>query len=129
MILIVDDDPRFLAAAEQAFNERGVLFALDAEQARSLMGSVGTNFSAALIDLSLPRVDGFSLIREMRRNYPDLPVIAISGVLQHHVLESAKALGAVDVLSKPITSEWNAVISRACASAETASLRHSRPLA
>jgi DNA-binding response OmpR family regulator len=71
MLLIVDDDPKFLETAEQAFTERGgVLFALDAEQARSLMGTVGVGFSAALIDLSLPTVDGFTLIREMRRQLP-----------------------------------------------------------
>lgn len=115
MLLSVDDDPRFLEAAERALDERGgVLFALNAEQARSLLGKVGDDFSVALVDLALPGVDGFSLIREMHRNYPNLPVIAISGVLQPPVLESARMLGgAAEVLRKPVTSEWNAAISRA----------------
>ena len=74
------------------------------------MGTVGKDFSTALIDLSLPGVNGFSLVREMSRTYPDLPVIAISGKLHQDALESAKALGVADVLRKPITSEWNAAI-------------------
>ena len=46
-----------------------------------------------MIDLDLPGQDGFSLIQEMRRNFPDLPVIAISGVFHGRLLESAKLLG------------------------------------
>jgi CheY-like chemotaxis protein len=65
-----------------------------------------------LVDLNLPGKDGFSLIMEMRRSCPNLPVIAISGVFQEHVLESAKAVGAADALRKPITPEWNTAITR-----------------
>jgi len=113
MILIVDDDPTFLENAEQVLDAgRGVFFAQDAEHAKSLIGSVGSEFSVALVDLSLPGQDGFSLIIEMREQFPNLPVIAISGVYQEHVLESAKAVGAVDALQKPITPAWKAAIAR-----------------
>ena len=96
MILIVDDDPRFLEAAERVLDQRGggVLFALNAEHARSLMGAVGSEFSAALIDVSMPDGEGVSLIREMRHCYPDLPVIAVSAALKRNLLESEGARGA-----------------------------------
>jgi DNA-binding NtrC family response regulator len=114
MLLIVDDDPRFLEAAERALDEQdGVLFALDALQARSLMGMVGEDVSAVLIDLSLPRGCGTSLIREMSRDYPDLPIIATSTAVKRNAMERAKALGAADQLRKPVTSEWNTAITRA----------------
>jgi CheY-like chemotaxis protein len=113
MLLIVDDDPRFLQDAQRALHvEGGVMFARNADQALSLLGELGTEFSAALVDLSLPGTDGFSLIIEMRRRFPNLPVIAMSGVFQEHVLESAKAVGAADALRKPITSEWNSALSK-----------------
>jgi two-component system response regulator FlrC len=113
MLLIVDDDPRFLEYAERVLEaEGGILFARDAGQALSLMDSLAADFSAALVDLDLPGKDGFSLILELRQQFPKLPVIAMSGVFQTHVLESAKALGAIDVLRKPITTEWNTAISR-----------------
>ena len=60
----------------------------------------------------MPEQDGFSLIREMRRHFPDLPVIAMSGVFQSNVLESAMAFGAADALHKPITAEWKVVMDR-----------------
>jgi DNA-binding NtrC family response regulator len=117
MLLIVDNDPEFLQEAEQHLTSpRGVFFARDAKQAKELMGNVGGVFSAALVDLDLPGQDGFSLIREMHQRYPDLPLIAISGVFQSNVLESAKLLGASETLPKPISAEWNAVIARVRAS-------------
>jgi CheY-like chemotaxis protein len=76
------------------------------------MSLVGAAISAMLIDLDLPGQDGFSLIQEMRVNFPDLPVIAMSGVFQQHVLESAKSVGAIAALPKPITAEWVTEVAR-----------------
>src|ERR1051325_5206230 len=108
MLLIVDDDPAFLVKAQDLLDEKrhNIYFARDAQQARSLMGSVGADFTLVRIDLDLPGQDGFSLIAEMRRNFPDLPIVAVSGVYQASALESARALGAAEVLSKPVTAEW-----------------------
>lgn len=114
MLLIVDDDPAFLEKAQGALGMRdGVLLAGTAAHAKQLMTTVGGEFSVAMVDLDLPDEDGFSLIAEMRRNYPDLPVIAISGVFQKHVIDSAKMLGAVEALQKPIGPEWDRAIKRA----------------
>ncbi len=118
MLLIVDDDPKFLESAQALLDMgRNIFFAGNAEHAKSLMSSVGMGFSVVMIDLDLPGQDGFALIREMRQHFPDLPIIAISGVFQRHVLESAKALGANEALQKPIDPEWNAAIERVRTSA------------
>ena len=94
-----------------------MFFARDAEHAKELLGAVGDGFSVVMIDLDLPGQDGFSLISEMRRHFPDLPIIAISGVFQKHVLESAKLLGAAETLEKPIGPEWSSAIARVRATA------------
>jgi CheY-like chemotaxis protein len=113
MLLIVDDDPVFLEAAEEKLeHDRGLLFAGSGEHARSLLETVGPDCGVVMVDLDLPGEDGFSLIRHVCRDYPELPVIAISGVIQMDVLESAKLLGARETLRKPITPEWNQAIAR-----------------
>ena len=71
---------------------------------------LGTGLSVALIDLDLPGEDGFTLIRELRRRWPSLAIVAVSGVFQEIVLESAKAIGASETLRKPIGPEWNSTI-------------------
>ena len=115
MLLLVDDDPHFLQAAEEVLVTRdGIFLARSAEQAKDLMRSFGSDFSLAMVDLDLPGQDGFSLIEEMRLHFPDLPIIAISGVAQEGVLEIAKVLGAADALHKPITPDWQIAMARAC---------------
>src|SRR3954465_4896762 len=108
MLLVVDDDPSFLEQTKVLDSGRGVFFAGNAEHAKSLIATVGAEFSVVMIDVDLPGQDGFSLIREMRTNFPDLPVIAISAVLNTDVLEPAKLIGAADALQKPIGPEWKA---------------------
>jgi CheY-like chemotaxis protein len=76
------------------------------------MRAIGEGLTCLMIDLDLPGVNGFDLISQMRKNFPDLPIIAVSGVYQATALESAKALGAAAVLSKPVTAEWRAVVDR-----------------
>ncbi len=113
MILVVDDDPEFLEQVETALAcDEPVFVAQDGESALELMKTVGDGLSVALVDLNLPTVDGFSLIVAMRKDFPDLPIIAISGVAKGPVLESAKAVGAKASLSKPITREWTNTIER-----------------
>src|SRR4051812_69247 len=114
MLMIVDDDPRFLVQAQELLDTgEGVYFAGSAEHAKALLGCVGQGITAMLVDLDLKGQDGFSLIHELRQHFPDLPVIAMSGVFQRHVLESAKLLGAADALQKPITAEWKSAIATA----------------
>jgi CheY-like chemotaxis protein len=111
MILLVDDDPVFLEEAYTLLTpQRHVLFARTAYDAFKLLEVLSGSLAAAVVDLDLPDVDGFALIRHMRTAYPSLPVIAMSGVLQEAALQSAKLMGASDVLHKPISPEWNAVI-------------------
>ena len=111
MILLVDDDPGFLEEARSLLEgDWRVLSARDAAQARSLLDAIG--FSLALVDLNLPDCDGFQLIHEMHTAQPDLPIVAFSGVTSRKVLESAIAVGAADVLTKPVSSEWRATLKR-----------------
>ena len=111
MLLVVDDDPAFLEQARELLDPgRGIFMAADADRARELIDLLGPSLSVAIVDLDLPGEDGFTLIRDMRRRYPGLTIVATSGVFQPHVLESAKALGAQGTLRKPITPEWNSAL-------------------
>jgi len=119
MLLIVDDDPTFLERAQEVLRDetKGIFFAGNAAHAKELMGMVGDGFSVIMVDLDLPGQDGFSLIGDIRSHFPRLAIIAISGVFQKHVLESAKLVGAAETLQKPIGPEWAATLARVRAAA------------
>jgi CheY-like chemotaxis protein len=111
MILVVDDDVLFLERASKILNrDRQVFLATDSKQAFELAEDLG--FSVALVDLDLKGRAGLSLIQELREGFPDLPIIAISAVLHGPELDSARELGVVEILQKPITSDWKSVVER-----------------
>jgi DNA-binding NarL/FixJ family response regulator len=116
MILVVDDDPSFLTQAAASLaamdRDRKISLASNGMHAMDLSSAAGADLSLAFVDLDLPDLNGFDLIARLKRTRPDLPIIAISGVIPVHVLESAKAFGADEVLSKPITAKWAATAER-----------------
>lgn len=110
MILVVDDDPIFLEKAREVLNrDRQVFLASNAAQAYELARTLG--FSVALVDLDLPG-DGLELIRKIHGTIPDLPIIAISSAFRVSELEGAGDVGVVEVLRKPVTSEWKPIVER-----------------
>lgn len=111
MILVVDHDPEVLEKAREVLNrDRQVFLASTASQAFSMVERLG--FSVALVDLELPG-DAYTLIQRLHDANPDLLIIAIiSGAMKASVFEATKDIGVVEVLKKPITSEWKPVVER-----------------
>ncbi len=63
------------------------------------------SFDLLLTDLVMPEREGLELIMILRKERPDLLVIAISGAFGGAFLEAAKALGANAVLLKPVSPD------------------------
>ena len=65
-------------------------------------------FGAAIVDLILPDIYGLEMIGEMRKTFPNLKVITISGgeeMLQKNHLSVAEAFGATASLEKPFEAQ------------------------
>jgi DNA-binding response OmpR family regulator len=64
-----------------------------------------TNYDLAILDITMPDMDGFSLAEQMKDRFPDLPFLFLSArSLKIDVLKGFY-LGAVDYLKKPIDEE------------------------
>ncbi len=64
----------------------------------------GQNYDLLITDLLMPDRDGLELIREARRDYPRMRIIAMSGggrVGHEQYLRLAKGMGADAILAKP----------------------------
>ncbi|WP_254510243.1 response regulator [Anatilimnocola floriformis] len=98
-ILIVDDNPDQVDSLARWFildgwHVVGVIHPRQALEAASFQ-----QFQVALLDLSLPEIDGIQLMRQLKRTQEVLQVILLSG---HDVPASeAKAAGAFACLTKP----------------------------
>lgn len=60
---------------------------------------------AVIVDLSMPRLDGLSSIRRLRRRYPLLAIVAITGSGHYFPEAEVRAAGADDYLSKQRSGE------------------------
>jgi DNA-binding response OmpR family regulator len=59
------------------------------------------NHDLVILDLLLPRLDGLSVLRELRRRLPDLPVVIVSARSDLSTKLRGFNLGANDYLAKP----------------------------
>lgn len=111
-VLVVDDDPVFTATAAYCLGRAGyrVQTAADGVEALQLLDL--ERFDLAIIDLVMPRIDGFRLIALIRgaARLQQLAILVVSSRKDDAVFREATALGADATLSKPV--DWPAMPAR-----------------
>jgi DNA-binding NtrC family response regulator len=100
-ILVVDDDPRVRQQLERLYTQSGysVVAVSSAEEAVARLAEEDIDF--AITDIKLPGMDGVQLISYMHQNFPDVPVIAITGYSDIQTAVNVLKLGASDFVVKP----------------------------
>jgi len=106
-ILIAEDESevRHFLGLALSCNGYRVEFAQNGEEVVKCLSSRAADISLLLLDLIMPQKDGFMTLREVRRTWPALPVITISGACSPHNIVSTLKGGAVDFLPKPVSAE------------------------
>ncbi len=100
-ILIIDDEPTIRKAFTILLRGEG-LTAGEASGGREALALLGREyFDVALLDFAMPDMDGLAVLREIRRLYPELVVIMITGHADVVLVVEAIKLGAYDYLLKP----------------------------
>jgi two-component system OmpR family response regulator len=126
-ILLIEDDLKLASFILKGFKEAG--FAVDhcADGEDGLHMALSEPYDAAIVDIMLPKRDGFSLIDELRRRKITTPVIILSA--KRSVEDRIKGLqtGSDDYLVKPFSfaellARVQALIRRASGAAESSSL-------
>jgi len=105
-VLVVDDEEFILETTREALRDVGyrVLTASGGEAALQTIEEADEGVDVVVTDLRMPDMDGFALIRTLRARYPNLPIVAASGVADGRTDEALDA-GAHTFLAKPFTSE------------------------
>jgi DNA-binding NtrC family response regulator len=104
-LLLVDDEPSVLSSLKRIFfkDEYQIHTAGNGAQALELLAEI--KMDAALIDLKMPGMDGLTLMKEMRKDFPQVMVIILTGHGSIQEAVDAVKLGAVDFLEKPYEPE------------------------
>lgn len=103
-ILVVDDDPIFTAAATASLARSGFDVTVARDGVEAIERLEQDRFSLMLVDLAMPRIDGFRLIGLVRAipDYRHLPIMVVTGRADITAVEEAYALGADAFQMKPI---------------------------
>ena len=101
-ILIVEDDPRVREVLHQALVIAGYEVVATADGEEALAAYRMATADLVITDLLMPRMDGVETIRGLRRQHPDLRVIAVTGARgRFNRLTAARHVGADHTLLKP----------------------------
>ena len=107
-ILVVDDDDLIRKLVYKTLVRAGydVVATGDGREAESIYRREPTDL--IITDLFMPEKEGMELIMELRREFPDVKIIAISGagaLGSTEYLEMARMIGATRTLAKPFGQE------------------------
>ncbi|MDX6486238.1 MAG: two-component system, NarL family, response regulator LiaR [Gaiellaceae bacterium] len=101
-VLLVDDEPMFLAAVRALLelDDRMVVVGAANNGGDALLVADSESPDVALVDLALPQMDGFETTRRLLEEHPAMKVIAVSGLSDGHAEDAARAAGAISFLLK-----------------------------
>ena len=101
-VLLVDDEEEFVKALAERLKMRDLRSdtVLDGEEALSFVEDQEPD--VMVLDLKMPGIDGMEVLRQVRKAYPKIQVIILTGHGSERHEEEAKRLGAFDYLEKPV---------------------------
>jgi len=101
-ILVVDDEDQIRDLLRRILEDEGyrVFTAENGKEATRLLKTVQVELM--MTDLAMPEQEGIETIAIVRKDHPDLRIVAMSGAFEHSMLNIAKHLGAHAILEKPV---------------------------
>ncbi|WP_457619294.1 response regulator transcription factor [Lutibacter sp.] len=104
-ILLVEDDPNFGTVLKDylTLNDYNVTLAIDGLE--GLIMFKNDDYDLCILDVMMPRKDGFSLAKDIRSTNADIPIIFLTAKTMREDVLKGYQVGADDYLNKPFDSE------------------------
>jgi len=104
-LLVVDDEQVYCDGCERIFSRQGFRVEGSNDATKALKLATKNDYSAILLDVKMPNMDGIRFLEHLRAARPDTPVILMTGYPSIQNAASAVRLGASDYVIKPFTPE------------------------
>ncbi len=104
-VLVVDDEATIRDSLRMVFEYEGYRVEEAADGRQALRRAAETEFDALLLDIKMPEMDGLAVLRALREQGLDLPVIVITGHGDVATAVEATRRGAYDFFEKPLQRE------------------------
>jgi DNA-binding NtrC family response regulator len=105
-ILIVDDDAMVVESCRRILKEEGISIRMagNTREARELLEK-GERFELMLTDIKMPKQDGFQLVSQVKKKWPDMAILMMTGYLTQETIERGSQGGVEGFIAKPFTPE------------------------
>lgn len=104
--MIVDDEASILLAIETTLQLAGLDNTITCQDSRRVMDMLAENpVELILLDLNMPNVDGHRLLDDVRLEYPDVPVIIVTGAVDVETAVRCIKAGAFEYIVKPVEAD------------------------
>ena len=111
-IMVVDDEPDVAELFRQRFRREArqgtyvLHFAGSGEEAlQQLESEIEPQLIVILSDINMPGMDGLTLLREIKKSRPDLPVMMVTAYGDDERRRQASEGGAIEFITKPVDFE------------------------
>src|SRR5689334_4988409 len=122
-ILVIEDDAEMRAMLRETLTSAGYEVFLSADGKEGMKQYREKPADLVITDIFMPTQEGLETIIKLRRYYPSLPIVAISGnsAAARPMLTVAQQLGATEILQKPFFApELLAVVTKILPSSQVA---------
>lgn len=105
MILVVDDDPQLLTFFKDYFKQEGYNAMLLEDPAKAIRIANLVHPDLLILDIKMPKIDGFDVLAKVRESTPEIKTIILSGVIEGEIEKKIKGIRVQAVLKKPVSFE------------------------
>ncbi len=104
-ILICDDEEGIREALKLILSDHyDLILTKDGDQCLDCLAK-SKEIGLVLMDIKMPRVNGLEILKQIKTNYPSLPVVIVTGYKSVETATEAVRLGASGYIVKPFRSE------------------------
>ena len=103
-VLVVDDDADIRSTYKEVLQAYGykVKTVASGEACLKQLHADADEYGLVVLDVLLPAQTGYDVVEVIRANWPDLPVVMVSGKVDKLTREALNKLGAAEFLEKPV---------------------------
>ena len=103
LILVIEDDPALARGLKDNFEAEGYRLHLARDGREGLAAALDRSPDLVVLDIMLPKVNGFEICRAIRARRLDMPIIMLTAKGQEEDIVRGLELGADDYVTKPFS--------------------------
>ena len=104
-ILLAEDDRAFGTILKRELEDDGYTIDLVHDGVEAVLKAIENNYGFVILDIKMPRLDGIHALKIIKKLYPSIPAITISGNAGNGEMADSVRVGALRCFTKPFVIE------------------------